>query len=54
MRIFLEQLLDGEVHTITPIVARISRDVDALSILVGQTKTLVDREPVLKRQQTEH
>ena len=34
--------------------AGISGDVDTLGILVGQTQTLVNGEPVLQRQQTKH
>jgi hypothetical protein len=44
----LKELLDGKVHTITPVVTGISRDIDALCILVGQTQVFVDRHPVLE------
>ena len=49
-----QKLLDGEVHAIAPIMAGIGRDVDALGILIGQTKLLVDAHPVLKGDETEH
>ena len=49
-----EELLDGEVHAVTPVVTGIGGDVDALGILVGQAQLLVDAHPVLEGDETEH
>ena len=43
-----QELFNGEMHAITPVVTGISGDIDALGILIGQTKLLVDTHPVLE------
>ena len=48
------QLFNAYMHAVAPIVFRIGGYVDALSVGVGQTKFLVDGEPVLQRQDAEH
>ena len=48
------ELLNGEVHTVTPVVAWVGRDIDALIIRVASAKGAVHGEPVLKRKHGKH
>ena len=46
-----EELFDGEMHAVAPVMTWVGRNVDALGVSVWQTELLVDRQPVLKRQE---
>src|SRR3712207_793741 len=50
----LHQLLQREVHPVSPIMARVRRNVDTLFPYVRVSQLLVDGKPVLQRQDAEH
>ena len=47
------EFLDAYVHTVTPVVLRISRDIYAFCIRILQAQLLVDSHPVLDTQYAE-
>ena len=48
------QLLNGEMHTVAPVMLRIGGYVDTLGIGISQSQFLVDGQPVLDGQDAEH
>ena len=50
----LDELLQGDVHTVTPVVLWICWDIDALLTCVCETDILVCGEPILKGEDAEH
>ena len=52
--ISLEQLFYIQMHTISPVMTRIGRDIDTLGIRIGQAQFFINSYPILERHQTEH
>ena len=52
--VLILQLLQGEVHAVAPVVARVCGHVDLLLTRVLATDMAVDGEPVLQGQDAEH
>lgn len=50
----LKELLDGEVHSVAPVVARICGNVDQLIARILTAELAVHRQPVLQREDCKH
>ena len=49
-----EELLDRQVHPVTPIMARIGGDVDPLGVGIGIPHFFIDRNPILPCKDAKH
>ena len=52
--VLLQELLEGEVHTVVPEMLWVRRQVDTLCVLVSQTDITIDSKPVLQWQNHPH
>lgn len=48
------ELLEGQMHAVTPVVTRVGGDIDKLLARVGAAEHTVGRQPVLERKDTQH
>ena len=48
------EVLNVQVHAVTPVVARVGGNIDALGVGIGQAQFLVDGQPVLDGEDAEH
>ena len=48
------ELLEGQMHAVTPVVTRVGGDIDKLLARVGAAEHPVGRQPILERKDTQH